>query len=460
MSNFGVTYLLKKQKGSNRLSIEDNIGEELHIHFGNIRVMMKNEEYRQFASHALEYISDITEISVDDLSKLEPIFLFDLCRRGELSSLALYNEEYVSVGSLLCPVYNKFGVCKYKSINKSHFLKVINNTTKTTPFDLDQVNYIGKDNITRCFEVLEECRQDKCICDKYPLFVTSENIIRDGQHRAAALYYLYGPNYKVKVQRMETNKSFLQSSKQSLFKTMKYYSGRIIRITFGLFSKPLMYWDLSKKKSELKKYNDSIEKTLNVSCFENLKKDIELKKNVFFVDSDYSLSGFPVIIRRFNSDFSVIKALLSQRGLLIKKGHCMEGKTFIYGLKEDYLIVDSNGNPVAYLQNKLSSYAMSVNSFMPYAPSVQKYLNTFEDVPETILYTLRLLKCMFDKKRNGFFESDIEYFESHKQLLDDGFFSKDGLIKEVLFGYTDRMLQLLHAGKYDDIIDDYRRFEY
>ncbi|MCR4615890.1 MAG: hypothetical protein K5756_07055 [Clostridiales bacterium] len=138
----------------------------------------------------------------------------------------------------------------------------------------------------------------------------------------------------------------------------------------------------------------------------------------------------------------------------------MEGITFIYGLGEDHLIVDPDGNPVAFLQNKLSSYAMSVDSFMPYAPAVQKYLNSFEDIPETILYTLRLLKCMFDKKKKGFFEADIDYFEKHRWLLNDKFFSKDDLFKEVFFGYSERMLRILHEGNYGIIIDDYRKFEY
>ena len=84
MSNFGVTYLLNKYKENNRLSIEDNIGEEIHIHFGNMRLMLSNQEFRELAEHSLEYISDITDIPVNVLEKLEPIFLFDLCRRGEL----------------------------------------------------------------------------------------------------------------------------------------------------------------------------------------------------------------------------------------------------------------------------------------------------------------------------------------------------------------------------------------
>ena len=207
MSNFGVTYLLKVNKGHNRLSIEDNIGEELHIHFGSMRLMLRNSEFKDMAAHALEYISEVTDIPVEVLEKLDPIFLFDLCRKGELPHLKLQNVEYISVGELRCPVRNVFGFWKYKPIKKSHFLEVMKGRKKTTPFDGDQVNYLNNSSKKRCDEILELCKTNKDILEDSPLYVTGNNEIRDGQHRAAALYYLYGHDFKAKIQRMETNRN-------------------------------------------------------------------------------------------------------------------------------------------------------------------------------------------------------------------------------------------------------------
>lgn len=204
MSNFGVTYLLKTNVGRNRLSIEDNIGEELHIHFGMMRLNVRNSEFKALVKQALPLISEAADIPIAVLEKLEPIFLFDLCRKGELSSLRLGAEEHVEVGQLFCPVCNKNGIWRYRNIKHSSFLLLMKRRITSTPFDEAQINYYGTNNSRRTKKVLEECKADKNICERYPLFVTDNNVIRDGQHRAAAIYYLYGPHAKVKIQRIET----------------------------------------------------------------------------------------------------------------------------------------------------------------------------------------------------------------------------------------------------------------
>lgn len=453
MSNFGVTYLLKIYKGNNRLSIEDNIGEELHIHFGEMRLMLKNLQFREFAENSMDYISDITGLSLDVLNRLDPIFLFDLCRRGELPSLTLQQEEYISVGELLCPVQNMFGVWKYKPINKSHFLKVMRKKTDHTPYDEDQINYLGRTNLSRCNNILEMCKKNRKICDDYPLYVTKRNVIRDGQHRAAALYYLYGYQHKVKVQRMETNKSdhlYYKDKIEILKEIIHTYVNRIRK-----YKKKIQV-----NKKELSEYRKCVKRCLNKTVFDELKIDNKLKKEVYFVDKEFALSGFPVLIKKKNANVASIKELLIKHNLRINKGHSLVGVSFIYGLGEDCLLVDDNNHPVAFLQDKLSSYAMSVNSFMPYAPEIQRYLNSYDDVPKAILYILRLLKCMFDKEKQGFYKEDIEYFDEHISILKEKFFTYNGLIEKVLFGYSDRMIELLQNREYEKIIEDYRRFEY
>lgn len=457
MSNFGVTYLLKLNKGNNRLSIEDNIGEELHIHFGEMRLMLRNSDFREFAAHSLEYISDITDLPIDVLETLDPIFLLDLCRRGELPSLTLQNKEMVRLGDLKCPVKNRFGVWHFKPISKSHFVKVMQKKAERTPFDQDQVNYLGRTNIDRCNDILRVCGESKDICNDNPLYVTGMNVIRDGQHRAAALYVLYGPDFEVNVQRMETirsinyKRSFIEDSLKPACRELLVNSVHWVRE---------IKTNKRQKNKEIEMYNRIISCEVNSGAFHALQSDQKLAKEVFFVDADTALSKFPVLIRKAASKTEDIKSLLSEHKLKVMRGHKLEGTTFIYGLGQDYLVVDEADRPVAFLQDKISSYAMSVNSFMPYAPEIQKYLNQFEVIPETLLYSLKLLKCMFDKKGNGFRQQDTEYFDQHKYLLDDEFFSEKGLFSMILFGYTERMLKFLREGVYETIIEDYRKFEY
>lgn len=457
MSNFGVTYLLKVNKGGNRLSIEDNIGEEIHVHFGPMRLMFSNKEFKELSDLSLDYISDVSAISVDVLEKLEPIFLFDLCRRGELTSLKLFDQEYVSLKDLMCPVKNALGIWKHKSIKHSHFLKVLQGKTKKTPYDDNQINYVASNNLMRCQKVLAECRDNKDICEKYPLFVTAENIIRDGQHRAAALYYLYGPDFKVRVQRMETNGG-ASRLRVPLSKRFYLFLKDIVGKTIAMIRKQRAKVRVPKKEQRM--YFGALRKNLNLDAFVSLKNNKDLADAAFFVGPDHSLSDYPTIIRRSNVSCSSIKNMLRRNGYKTIRGHINEGFSFIYGLKPDLLIIDKEGRAVAYLQDKISSYAMSVDSFMPYAPEIQRYLSSFETVPDTIMYVLRLLKCMFDKHKPGFQDKDIEYFESKRSVLEDPFFDEKGLVEKVFFGFTPLMISLLRDGRYGDIIKAYRSFEY
>lgn len=453
MSNFGVTYLLKINKGNKRLSIEDNIGEELHIHFGEMRLMLNNKEFKDFAYQALDYISDVTDIPMETIEKLDSIFLFDLCRKGELPSLKLHQIEYVPVGKLLCPVKNAFGVWKYKPIGKSHFIKVMKNKAYTTPFDRDQINYYGKTNSLRCEEVLKLCNDNKDICEISPLYVTQNNEIRDGQHRAAALFLLYGAEFKVRVQRMETDRD--SSSLKNRFKeNVKVILYKIISVARVIETKKLS------RKKDAYKYQKIIASKINKEAFDLLRNDNEFRSLLFCVEPDIALSRFPVFIRRKGTTYESIEELFKKKNYRMISGHKNAGITFIYGLGEDYLVIDKNNRPVAFLQDKISSYAMQVKSFMPYAPEIQKYLEEFDELPVCITYVLRLLKCMFDKDQQGFFEKDISFFEQKRDVLDTSFFEKNGLVEKVFFYYSDRLVELLRKGLYDKIIDDYRKFEY
>lgn len=455
MSNFGVTYLLKLNKGKNRLSIEDNIGEEVHIHFGEMRLMLRNAEFKHLAKNSLEYIAELTDIPIDDLRKIEPIFLLDLCRKGELPNLILKATEYVPVGELFCPVKSILGVWKYEPIYKSHFLKIINGSAESSPFDNEQINYVGKNNIDRCIDVLNECRNNKRICEEYPLYVTEKNIIRDGQHRAVALYHLYGHDFKVKIQRIEILDPL---SKQSLIGRINNNTRCILK---NIFFSAIKYKNKSRySKKQISDYKSCVKKDVNINAFVELKKDVALRKLCFFIDGDFAMNKFPVLVKRKHSSNNDVFKLISDHGFFIKPGHILDEISFIYGLEEDFLVVDKSNNPVAFIQEKLSSYAMSVRSFMPYAPEIQRYFESFEEVPDSILYVLRLLKCMFDKDKNGFHEADMIYFESCKKILNDPFFRETGMFEKIFFGYTTRMLNMLDSGKYIDIIEDYRRFEY
>ena len=465
MSNFGVTYLLKINKGRKRLSIEDNIGEELHIHFGELRLCLNSEEFASLADRALLLISEASNVSMDILKRIEPRFLFDLCRKGELPSLVLGKTETVPLKSLSCPVCDGFGLWKYKGIKHSEFLKVLKNKKRKTHFDSGQVNYLGDDNVKRCFEALKDCQNNPKICDTYPLYVTDQNIIRDGQHRAVALYYLFGGNYRVKVQRISTNGNYHVKNGIGFLQWIKtYLIGFVVKALRTIVHFPKRAILKHKDKQSAIFYKKVITKPINKAIFEHLCKNEILLDNCFFIDEDIALNLFPVIIKKQQCDFNKVKKIILNEKCRIVSGHSVEGYSFIYGLKEDKLVIDDSGNPVCFIQDKLSSQAMSVVSFMPFSPNIQNYLFSKHKPTQEIIYLLRLFKCLFDKNGFGFNKNDVSYFEKNRNVLERFETEYKWIFEDALFGYSNRMIELLKNAhtteEYNNIISDYRRFTF
>ena len=171
-----------------------------------------------------------------------------------------------------------------------------------------------------------------------------------------------------------------------------------------------------------------------------------------------------MVVLKNNVSFDDIKQHIKKLNLFTIEGNKCAGFSFIYGLKPDLLIVDKRYHPVAFLQHKLSAQSMSVKSYMPFAPEIQKYLLSKPKQPESINYIVRLLKCLFDRNSNGFSENDINYFNNKKTMLvEDEFFSSE-LFDKVFFGFSEKIKELLNASntidEYNNIINIYKRFKY
>ena len=119
----------------------------------------------------------------------------------------------------LVPVSN-IPAYKYLQGDKKEFLKY------------GQFNYFGMNNEKRLNETLESIKENKYpFEDKYIVLFNGQNIIRDGQHRAAILAHLYGLDATIKVMRFnfDGNSHFIKINENNFKVSLKWFARKVYR---------------------------------------------------------------------------------------------------------------------------------------------------------------------------------------------------------------------------------------
>ena len=225
MSNPAVIILDKvsKWRGKlNRFQIEDNIGESIHIHIDDIRFDFTISEFLKLNKMMEEALDSLELFNGHNLKSFDPVFLKDISRM--IPYISNINIEEIEISKLKCitrfkligDIYwitlrkiEKIPAFKYLNGNKEEFLSY------------KQKNLIDKNNIERINRTLTSIKKNGYpFNDQYIVLFNKQNIVRDGQHRIAALAHLNGLNSKIKVMRIDLDGNFKTKIFKQNFKTL------------------------------------------------------------------------------------------------------------------------------------------------------------------------------------------------------------------------------------------------
>jgi hypothetical protein len=226
MSNPAVITLANStsRKGKfKRFVVEDNIGESVHLHIDNMRIDFTINEFLEFSKMtrtALQELDIFPGYSIDDFDEH---FLMEI--GSQLPNLESIKIEEVKLSELRCIVsksYKRGLVINYLlPIQKTPVYRYLTGDTNDYE-NYKHYNYFGVDNHSRINLILKSIQDHKYpYKNKYIILTNGQDIIRDGQHRAAVLYHLHGEDYKVKIMRF----SFKGSSHY-----MRIKSANVLRI--------------------------------------------------------------------------------------------------------------------------------------------------------------------------------------------------------------------------------------
>lgn len=189
MSNPAVVELKNGAMSIGGYRLEDNIGESIHLHIGDWRFDMTVAELEELSKKSEGILDSFLNIEGFSCRDVDPLFLSQIS--AFLPDLVEVRKEKIKLSEL--QVYKWVGFVLFlKNIASSKVYKAYCGDAKADDRYV-QVNKRGESNKDRRDKMLESIKTNGYPYEnKYIILFNDQNIIRDGQHRAAALYYLYG----------------------------------------------------------------------------------------------------------------------------------------------------------------------------------------------------------------------------------------------------------------------------
>lgn len=199
MSNPGVRIIIDKTIAGKSFRIEDNIGEAIHIHWGEIRIDLTITEFYKLAEEMLSLADKMLNPLGLDVYALDPIYFnehgYDLCMLEQV------RIDEVALEELLTEFYHDDGSVYLDSIRFSRISKAFEGD-KRELLDRKQYNLAGQSNEERMWDIYNSIKKHGYpYKGKYIILHNEGYYIRDGCHRASCLYQLYG-NITVPVMRL------------------------------------------------------------------------------------------------------------------------------------------------------------------------------------------------------------------------------------------------------------------
>ena len=222
MSNPAVVKLEKNHVNKSMVWLDDNFGESIHIHIDDIRVDLSVQEFETLNTDLCFILNDLLRIENFDISKIDPVYL-SLWLWPKLSEIKRVNIENVKLGDLL--VRSMDGK-KIEKLKESVELKALLQESNENDFYNRKSNHYGQSDTQRLQSILDSIRQNGYPYDgKYIILFDNSSLIRDGQHRASCLYFLYG-NIDIPIMRLYFNEN-TPVKKTRFYHNRRFYNSKI-----------------------------------------------------------------------------------------------------------------------------------------------------------------------------------------------------------------------------------------
>lgn len=438
MSNPAVVFLSNIQINNIHFRIEDNLGESIHLHYGNFRISLSIEEFIKFADAVEESVEKILLFKMAPLAKLDKEAL-----KPEWSSNYKKIQDVFETTMALDELYMKESYVNCRRIKRiiplreSGYIKLLSGKN-------DDIEYYEQSGL------YEPSRSEKAeaiktiiMSEGYPfdnkkILVDQDGYILDGIKRASCLYYLFGGDTEISVIqiRLDSNTSIIEKIENAENEVKLFQS--------------------SKKDDEIQSRRDIVTTRYE---YKDLIYYIQKTKIPFFViqrnkqiKDGYRIKA-EIILEKGKLDDFKEKILLEESQKYPYKNYM-----FLYSVKKPICFETLEGYVLVYEQICVKS--KFYNQILPVDREFTQWLRKnilFDDaykywvINEQADLLIRILDCMLEKET--FSEEDILCISSNIEFLKTN--QVFHLLEKEFFSYTEQLLTYLQNQSYDEALRMY-----
>lgn len=195
MSNPAVFELAQANIAGQKICIEDNIGESIHLHIGLVRFDMTVKEFREFAKTLQGGLNAVTP-KFFDVNEYDAYFIERLA--ADLMNISAVEEILLPLADLKICYEGEDDKILTVNLTESPVFKYYSGES----IDLEQFENKGdifQSNSERADKVFAAVKDNPN--KNFKICVDESNRILDGYLTSAAMARLYGANFKIKASR-------------------------------------------------------------------------------------------------------------------------------------------------------------------------------------------------------------------------------------------------------------------
>lgn len=178
--------------GFDRLQVEDNIGEAIHLHLGPARLDFTIKQFFSLAEGMRAALDGTGRFAPFRVEQFDPLFL--LSCGPLLEHLQGIDVQERFIDDMRCIVYRsrKLGVYRFVPVAETPAYLFLAKQDDSF-LEYSQNSYLGMANQQRLLKIADEIQEHGYPYEgRYIVLFQGQNLVRDGQHRAAALRHLRG----------------------------------------------------------------------------------------------------------------------------------------------------------------------------------------------------------------------------------------------------------------------------
>ncbi len=448
MSNPSVCFLTSARIDGMHFGIEDNLGEAVHIHFGRLRLALSIEEFFALAKGIMEAARQLFLVRGFALESFDPEALkgdwmgsygrIESVRTDEVKLDSLYiKESYVKDRA----------VKRIIPLRESGYIKVLQGDKS----DIAYYEEPGRLEPSRK-QKLDYIRQ-KIEAEGYPweqkrILVDQEGYIYDGIKRASCLYYLYGGEEQIPVQRMVLpREKGLEKLREEAKRAIRTWNEKHSYAKDHGSAKRPYACEKDAEKMDLKQLVERLKET-EIPFF-LLKRR---KKN-----QDGKLIAAAAVIVREGS----LNTVRDKLHCYLEKSSPYDGYEFLYTAPEPLYCLTKDGPVLIFdrlcCKNKYERYMLPADGYVQ--EKSRRHLSWNEEwqcyeAGDEIYLLMTLTDVLFEQ---GHFEQeDTELIERYEAVLHQQEFFR--MLEKEFYGYAPMLKEYLLSRQYHDAVSQYECF--